>query len=163
MITFEKKLNRSHKSQSFRRLLVTGGAGFIGSNFVHYWCENYPGDRVVVLDALTYAGNLKNLETLKRNSNFRFVHGDISDRPLVDQLLAEEEIDTVAHFAAESHVDNSIKNPNIFVETNVLGTLNLLNLSLKLQKRNHDFRFLHVSTDEVYGSLNENDPAFTSS
>ena len=163
MITSGKKISGSHKHQSFRRLLVTGGAGFIGSNFVRYWCENYPSDRVVVLDALTYAGNLKNLETLKRNSDFRFVHGDISDRPLVDQLLAEEEIDTVAHFAAESHVDRSILDPDSFVQTNVVGTFTLLegfrNHWLKRGKSEGD-RFLHVSTDEVYGSLGPNDPAF---
>ena len=109
-----------------RRLLITGGAGFIGSNFVHHWCQNYPQDRVVVLDALTYAGNRNNLATLEDKENFRFVQGDICDRALVDELLAEESIDILAHFAAESHVDRSILGPSAFVQTNVVGTLNLL-------------------------------------
>jgi dTDP-glucose 4,6-dehydratase len=146
-----------------RNILITGGAGFIGSNFVHYWRENYPGDRVVVLDVLTYAGNLKNFETLEGNSKFRFIHGDIGDRPLVDQLLAEEEIDTVAHFAAESHVDRSILGPDAFVRTNVVGTFTLLESFrhhwISRGKLESD-RFLHVSTDEVYGSLGPSDPAF---
>ena len=150
-----------------RRLLVTGGAGFIGSNFVHHWCSSYPGDRVVVLDALTYAGNRQTLATLEAGENFRFVQGDICDRTLVDTLLKEENINTVAHFAAESHVDRSIIAPGAFVQTNVVGTFTLLEafrkhleaideLSLKAQ-----MRFLHVSTDEVYGSLSPDDPAFT--
>ncbi|MEG4037610.1 dTDP-glucose 4,6-dehydratase [Microcoleus sp. S36b_A4] len=150
-----------------RRLLVTGGAGFIGSNFVHHWCSSYPGDRVVVLDALTYAGNRQTLTTLEGGENFRFVQGDICDRTLVDTLLQEENITTVAHFAAESHVDRSIIGPAAFVQTNVVGTFTLLEAfrkhfeaidepSLKAQ-----MRFLHVSTDEVYGSLGPDDPAFT--
>ncbi|MEG4986828.1 dTDP-glucose 4,6-dehydratase [Microcoleus sp. BR0-C5] len=150
-----------------RRLLVTGGAGFIGSNFVHHWCKSYPGDRVVVLDALTYAGNRQTLATLEGGENFRFVQGDICDRTLVDTLLKEENIITVAHFAAESHVDRSIIGPAAFVQTNVVGTFTLLEAfrkhfeaideaSLKAQ-----MRFLHVSTDEVYGSLGPDDPAFT--
>ena len=153
--------------RSPRRLLVTGGAGFIGSNFVHHWCSSYPGDRVVVLDALTYAGNRQTLATLEGGENFRFVQGDICDRTLVDTLLKEENINTVAHFAAESHVDRSIIGPAAFVQTNVVGTFTLLEafrkhleaideLSLKAQ-----MRFLHVSTDEVYGSLGPDDPAFT--
>ena len=151
-------------SQEPRRLLITGGAGFIGSNFVHHWCEHYKSDRVVVLDALTYAGNRNTLKELEELDNFRFVHGDICDRALVDTLLEEEAIDTVAHFAAESHVDRSILGPDAFVRTNVVGTFTLLE-----SFRNHwdrrgrksSDRFLHVSTDEVYGTLGPDDHPFT--
>lgn len=145
-----------------RRLLVTGGAGFIGSNFVQYWCDRYPEDRMVVLDALTYAGNLANLEPVKEHPQFRFVQGDIGDRSLIDQLLAEESIDTVAHFAAESHVDRSILGPGAFVQTNVIGTFTLLEAFRQHYPTRPDQKglFLHVSTDEVYGSLGPNDPAF---
>jgi dTDP-glucose 4,6-dehydratase len=147
-----------------RRLLITGGAGFIGSNFVYHWCGNYPQDRVVVLDALTYAGHRQTLYPLESLGNFRFVQGNIGDRALVDKLLAEEQIDTLAHFAAESHVDRSILGPADFVQTNVVGTFTLLE-----SFRQHwlgcgqpaHFRFLHVSTDEVYGSLSPQEPAFT--
>ena len=147
-----------------RNIVITGGAGFIGSNFVHHWCENYPEDRVIVLDALTYAGNLNNLATLKDRKNFRFLQGDICDRALVDQLFAGENIDTVAHFAAESHVDRSILGPGAFVQTNVVGTFTLLESFRQHWLSNHqpdNYRFLHVSTDEVYGSLGVDDPAFT--
>jgi dTDP-glucose 4,6-dehydratase len=147
-----------------RSIVITGGAGFIGSNFVHHWCENYPEDRVIVLDALTYAGNLNNLATLKDRKNFRFLQGDICDRALVDELFAGENIDTVAHFAAESHVDRSILGPRAFVQTNVVGTFTLLESFRQHWLSNHqpdNYRFLHVSTDEVYGSLGVDDPAFT--
>ena len=147
-----------------RSIVITGGAGFIGSNFVHHWCENYPEDRVIVLDALTYAGNLHNLATLKDRKNFRFLQGDICDRALVDELFASENIDTVAHFAAESHVDRSILGPRAFVQTNVVGTFTLLESFRQHWLSNHqpdNYRFLHVSTDEVYGSLGLDDPAFT--
>jgi dTDP-glucose 4,6-dehydratase len=147
-----------------RSIVITGGAGFIGSNFVHHWCENYPEDRVIVLDALTYAGNLNNLGTLKDRKNFRFLQGDICDRALVDELFAGENIDTVAHFAAESHVDRSILGPGAFVQTNVVGTFTLLESFRQHWLSNHqpdNYRFLHVSTDEVYGSLGLDDPAFT--
>jgi dTDP-glucose 4,6-dehydratase len=147
-----------------RSIVVTGGAGFIGSNFVHHWCENYPEDRVIVLDALTYAGNLNNLATLKDRKNFRFLQGDICDRALVDELFAGENIDTVAHFAAESHVDRSILGPRAFVQTNVVGTFTLLESFRQHWLSNHqpdNYRFLHVSTDEVYGSLGVDAPAFT--
>lgn len=154
-----------------RRILVTGGAGFIGSNFVHHWCKEYPDDRMVVLDALTYAGNYQNIAALEARENFRFVKGDICDRLLIDQLLAEEDINTVAHFAAESHVDRSILGPDAFIRTNVVGTFTLLEgfrahwnargrqEGVGAASRRH--RFLHVSTDEVYGSLSAEDPAFT--
>jgi dTDP-glucose 4,6-dehydratase len=147
-----------------RRLLVTGGAGFIGSNFVHHWCQKYPADRVVVLDALTYAGNRANLATLEGEENFLFVEGDICDRSLIEQLLEAENIDTVAHFAAESHVDRSIIGPGAFVQTNVVGTFTLLEAfrhHWSGKNQPDDYRFLHVSTDEVYGSLGPNDPAFS--
>ncbi|WP_430013869.1 dTDP-glucose 4,6-dehydratase [Microcystis ichthyoblabe FBCC-A1114] len=147
-----------------RSIVITGGAGFIGSNFVHHWCENYPEDRVIVLDALTYAGNLHNLATLKDRKNFRFLQGDICDQALVDELFASENIDTVAHFAAESHVDRSILGPGAFVQTNVVGTFTLLESFRQHWLSNHqpdNYLFLHVSTDEVYGSLGLDDPAFT--
>lgn len=151
-------------SREPRRLLVTGGAGFIGSNFVHNWCQHYPGDRIVVLDALTYAGNRRNLASLEGRASLRFVQGDICDRPLVDTLLQEEDINTVAHFAAESHVDRSILEPDAFIRTNVIGTFTLLEAfrhHWEAKQRPTNFRFLHVSTDEVYGSLGPSDPAFT--
>ena len=150
-------------SKEPHRLLVTGGAGFIGSNFVHYWCNAYPSDRVVVLDALTYAGDRRSL-SMEGQENFRFVQGDICDRSLIDQLLQEEDIDTVAHFAAESHVDRSILGPAAFVQTNVVGTFTLLEAfrqHWETNQRSPGYCFLHVSTDEVYGSLGPNDPAFT--
>lgn len=145
-------------------ILITGGAGFIGSNFVHHWVQSYPEDRVIVLDALTYAGNIHNLDDLAENQNFRFVKGDIGDHTLIDILLKEEKITLLAHFAAESHVDRSILAPDAFVKTNVLGTFTLLE-SFRHYWNDLDqadfIRFLHVSTDEVYGSLNPEDPAFT--
>lgn len=156
-------MDRSINSK-FRRLLVTGGAGFIGSNFVHHWCNAYPNDRVVVLDALTYAGNRSNLEDLEGKENFCFVQGDIGDRSLVDQLLKAEDINIIAHFAAESHVDRSILVPGAFIQTNVVGTFTLLEAFRQHWQDNgksDQYCFLHVSTDEVYGSLSANDPAFT--
>ncbi|MHC5745066.1 MAG: dTDP-glucose 4,6-dehydratase [Nostoc sp.] len=146
-----------------RRLLVTGGAGFIGANFVHHWCQAYPDDRVVVLDALTYAGNRLNLALVEGRENFRFVQGDICDRTIIDNLLSTENIDTIAHFAAESHVDRSILGPAAFVQTNVVGTFTLLEAfrqHWEAQAQPSDYRFLHVSTDEVYGSLGADDAAF---
>lgn len=148
-----------------RNLLVTGGAGFIGANFVHYWIQNHPEDSVVVLDALTYAGNESNLEPVRNSSKFTFVHGDICNTELVEKLLREHKLDTVVHFAAESHVDRSITGPDAFIETNIIGTHSLLKAARKvwLQSeaplKNH--RFHHVSTDEVYGELGFDDPAFT--
>jgi dTDP-glucose 4,6-dehydratase len=147
-----------------RRILITGGAGFIGSNLVHHWCNSYPEDYVVVLDALTYAGNKENLISLEGSNNFKFVHGNICDRSLIDSLYNSENIDTVAHLAAESHVDRSILGPDAFVQTNVVGTFTLLESFRQywLQKNQpEDYRFLHVSTDEVYGSLEPEDPAFS--
>lgn len=151
-------------SRNPRKILITGGAGFIGSNFVHHWCAQYPGDRVIVLDAITYAGNRQNLAELEGRANLRFVQGDICDRALIDALLAEESIDTIAHFAAESHVDRSILGPDAFVRTNVVGTFTLLEAFRQYWtalNQPADYRFLHVSTDEVYGSLGPEDPAFS--
>ena len=145
-------------------LLITGGAGFIGSNFVHHWCQQYPQHRVIVLDALTYAGNRQTLADLEGKDNFRFVQGDICDRELIDSLLREEQIGLVAHFAAESHVDRSILGPGAFVQTNVVGTFTLLESFRQYWNEKgqpQGDRFLHVSTDEVYGSLEPHDPAFT--
>lgn len=147
-----------------RKLIITGGAGFIGSNFVHYWCQHYPGDRVIVLDALTYAGNRANLAGLEGHANLRFVEGDICDRTLIDDLLSEEGIDTLVHFAAESHVDRSILGPGAFVQTNVVGTFTLLEAFRQhwlTQGNPEHYRFHHVSTDEVYGSLEAEDPGFS--
>ena len=147
------------------RLLVTGGAGFIGSNFVHYWLNENPGDRIVVLDALTYAGNLENLETLDSHQEYRFVRGDIRDQELVESLLRSERLDTIVHFAAESHVDRSITGPDAFVDVNIGGTHALLKAASAVwlaesQSGPLPHRFHQVSTDEVYGSLNADDPPF---
>jgi len=149
-----------------RRLLITGGAGFIGVNFVHYWLARHPGDRVVVLDALTYAGNLASLQAAAGNPDYRFVHGDICAQALVEALLREEGIDTVVHFAAESHVDRSITGPDAFIATNVVGTHALLKAAKAVwlgagAAWRDGVLFHHVSTDEVYGSLTPQAPAFT--
>lgn len=147
-----------------RNILITGGAGFIGSNFVNYWAQTYPQDRLVVLDALTYAGNLANLQEVMKGENFRFVRGNICERPSVDKILREEAITHITHFAAESHVDRSILSPADFINTNVIGTFTLLESFRHhwlAQNQPSHYRFLHVSTDEVYGSLAENDPPFT--
>src|SRR5580658_1903561 len=146
-----------------RKLLVTGGAGFIGANFVHYWISQHPDDRLVVLDALTYAGNMANLELAKSHPAFRFVHGDICDSERVAELLREERIDTMVHFAAESHVDRSIHGPDAFIEANVVGTHSLLKAAREVWLQDGSapqHRFHHVSTDEVYGSLGPADPGF---
>ena len=144
-----------------KTLLVTGGAGFIGSNFVRYWLTSHPQDRVINLDALTYAGNLENLRDIEANPQYRFVQGDICDRALVESLFEAEHIDTVVNFAAESHVDRSILGPEAFIRTNVHGTFTLLDVARQRWDGDQACRFLHVSTDEVYGSLGEQDPAFT--
>lgn len=131
------------------KFLVTGGAGFIGSNYMHYVVNKYKDDYFVCLDALTYAGNYNNIKDLEEKDNFKFVKGDITDRDFIDKLFAEEKFDTVINFAAESHVDNSIKNPGIFLTTNIIGTQVLMDASLKY----HVDRYHQVSTDEVYGDL----------
>ena len=148
-----------------RRLLVTGGAGFIGANFVHHWLGAHPETSVVVLDALTYAGNLANLDAVLSDPRLTFVHGDITTPGLAAGLLRDHRLNTVVHFAAESHVDRSIGAPDVFVTTNVIGTHELLKAAraVWLDERAVDgeVRFHHVSTDEVYGTLGPNDPPFT--
>ena len=145
-------------------LLVTGGAGFIGANFVHHWVRVHPADRVVVLDALTYAGNLASLEPVRSHHGFEFVQGDIRTPGLAERLLREKEVTLLVHFAAESHVDRSIVGPDAFIETNVAGTHELLKAArqvwLEEGEGGEGKRFHHVSTDEVYGSLGPDDPAF---
>lgn len=146
-----------------RSLLVTGAAGFIGANFVHYWMGQHPGDAVVAYDALTYAGNEANLAPLAGNDRFAFVKGNICDYDLVLQTLRDYNVDTIVHFAAESHVDRSITGPDAFIETNLVGTHTMLKAA-----REHwmggaavtPHRFHHVSTDEVYGSLSRTAPGF---
>jgi dTDP-glucose 4,6-dehydratase len=149
-----------------RRLLVTGGAGFIGANFCHYWCSAHPADRVVVLDALTYAGNLASIAALIDTGKVHFVHGDIGERERVAALLADEAIGTIVNFAAESHVDRSLEDPGQFLRTNVLGTQALLEAARRAWGPDagaRGCRFHHVSTDEVYGSLAPAAAAFTES
>lgn len=140
--------------------LVTGGAGFIGSNFIHYMFQKYENEiRIINVDALTYAGNLENLKSVEDRDNYTFIKADICDKEAISKIFAENEIDRVVHFAAESHVDRSIRNPEVFVQTNVLGTLVMLNCAKQAWETEDGFladrRFLHVSTDEVYGSLEE--------
>ncbi|MDW8226301.1 MAG: dTDP-glucose 4,6-dehydratase [Anaerolineales bacterium] len=142
-------------------VLVTGGAGFIGSNFVRYLLQAEPNVRIVTLDALTYAGSLENLRELPDASRHIFIHGDICDAALVEHLLREYAIDTIVHFAAESHVDRSILGPAPFIQTNVVGTFTLLEAARLVWKGNFTGkRFHHVSTDEVFGSLSPEDPPF---
>ena len=132
-----------------KNILVTGGAGFIGSNFVRYMLNKHKDYKIVNLDLLTYAGNIKSLDDIKDNPNYLFVKGDIADNKLVDKIVSDNKIDVIINFAAESHVDRSITNPDIFVKTNVLGTQNLLEIAKKYKIE----KFFQISTDEVYGSL----------
>lgn len=136
------------------KLLVTGGAGFIGSNFIHYWLKTHPQDEIINFDKLTYSGNLENVKGLENNTNYIFIKGDICDRDFVFEVV--KEVDVIVHFAAESHVDRSILDPGAFTKTNVLGTQILLDAAREFQKRFH-----HVSTDEVFGALGPHDPPFT--
>src|SRR3989344_1246770 len=133
--------------KSFMNLLITGGAGFIGNNFIRYWLKKYPSDRIINLDKLTYAGHLSSTSDFKSNPNYKFIKGDITNAKLVDEIMPG--IDTVVHFAAESHVDRSILDPAVFVKTNVLGTQVLIDSALKHKIK----RFHHISTDEVFGAL----------
>lgn len=141
-------------------LLVTGGAGFIGSNFVRHILASRKGVRVINLDALSYAGNRDSLSDLEGRSDYEFVQGDIGDIARVGELLREHRIDAVVNFAAETHVDRSIDSPEPFIQTNVVGTLRLLEAARAYRRDVPGFRFLHVSTDEVYGTLGADDPAF---
>src|SRR5579872_5425405 len=139
-----------------QKIIITGGAGFIGSHVVRRFVKNYPNYTIINLDKLTYAGNLANLRDIEDAPNYRFVKGDIVDTAFINQLFAEEQPDAVIHLAAESHVDRSITNPIEFVMTNVVGTVVLLNAAKNHWKGRYDqTRFYHVSTDEVYGSLGE--------
>ncbi len=146
-----------------KNILVTGGAGFIGSNFIPYFLESNPEVNLINLDLLTYAGDLENLREVKDNERYTFIQGDICDRELVEKVFEDHNISGVIHFAAESHVDNSIKNPGVFVETNVRGTFTLVDVAYKFWMENpfsyrnkfENSRFLHISTDEVYGTLGE--------
>lgn len=147
-------------------VLITGGAGFIGSNFTRYLLKVEPDVRVVNLDALTYAGSMANLENLPNQERHIFIQGDINDRSLVDQLLRRYDIDTIVHFAAESHVDRSILGPEQFIQTNILGTFTLLEAVRQFWLEDNSFtdrqvRFHHISTDEVFGSLASGDPPFS--
>ena len=147
------------------KILVTGGAGFIGGNFVHYMVNKYPDYQIVNLDLLTYAGNLENLKCLEGNPGYTFVKADICDKEAISRIFAENNIDRVVHFAAESHVDRSIREPEVFVRTNVLGTAVMLNCAKEAWELPEGGfkpgkKFLHVSTDEVYGSLPDDDSAF---
>lgn len=138
-----------------KTILVTGGAGFIGANFVPYYLNKYPDHKLINLDALTYAGDLSNLKECETNKNYQFIKGDICDRALVEKIFSENDIHGVYHFAAESHVDNSITGPGAFIQTNVVGTFTLLDVARLSWKGDKSRRFLHVSTDEVYGTLGE--------
>lgn len=149
-----------------KKMLITGGAGFIGCNFVRYMLTHDAAVQIINLDKLTYAGSLQNLKELPDEGRHTFIEGDICDRALIDRLLREYQIDTIVHFAAESHVDNSIAGPAVFVTTNVVGTFTLLEAARQywLNERAMDAescRFHHISTDEVYGTLNQHDPAFS--
>jgi dTDP-glucose 4,6-dehydratase len=154
------EINMTHTPEV---LLVTGAAGFIGSNFVHYWLNEYPTSKIIALDALTYAGNKDNIAALLPHPNFEFVHGDILDTDKIEQLLTGNKVDTLVHFAAESHVDRSIHGPDAFFKTNIEGTHSLLKAAKRvwLDKGIKKHRFHHVSTDEVYGTLTSDAPAFT--
>lgn len=149
-----------------RNVLVTGAAGFIGCNYVRMMLDKYSDINIISFDKLTYAGSLDNLHDVIHNPRHAFIKGDICDRPFVAKVLEEHEVDTIVHFAAESHVDNSIAGPEVFFQTNVMGTLSLIDEARKFWQENKGWneaqcRFHHVSTDEVYGSLTHSDPAFT--
>jgi len=142
------------ENRKFKTLLVTGGAGFIGSNFIHYMIKKYPEYRIINLDKLTYAGNLQNLKDIENNKNYGFIKGDIADRKVVSDIFKKNRIDAVINFAAESHVDRSIEDPGVFIQTDIYGTFILL----EAVKQYRSSIFLQISTDEVYGSIEKNSP-----
>jgi len=145
-----------------RKILITGGAGFIGSNFTNFWHRHYPDDDLIILDALTYAGNISSINDLIEQNSITFIRGDICDKTLMMRLFEDHRIDTVVHFAAESHVDRSIAAPDTFMQTNILGTHVLLAVALEAWRSDLSGKlFHHISTDEVYGDLGPDDPAFT--
>lgn len=139
------------EDRSFKTLLITGGAGFIGSNFIHYIARKYPEYKIINLDKLTYAGNLENLRDIENNPNYNFIKGDIADRKIIDEIFKSRNIDAVVNFAAESHVDRSIEDPGIFIQTDIYGTYVLL----EAVKKYNSSIFLQISTDEVYGSITD--------
>ncbi len=141
---------------NYKNILVTGGAGFIGSNFIHYWLNKYLNSKIFNLDILTYAGNLENLKKIENNVNYKFIKGNICDEILVNEIIKEHKIDLIIHFAAESHVDRSVLDSRDFIKTNIQGTMVLLETALK----NRKIRFHHISTDEVFGHLGKDDQPF---
>ena len=145
----KERWSRDLSTRHYMKFLITGGAGFIGSNYLHYVTDKYKDDYFVCLDALTYAGNYNNIKDLEGKDNYKFVKGDITDRSFIDKLFSDEKFDVVINFAAESHVDNSIKNPEIFLMTNIIGTEVLMDASLKYNVK----RYHQISTDEVNGDL----------
>ena len=152
--------NQTHK----KNILITGGAGFIGSNFINYWIRNYPTDEIIVLDLLSYSANINSIKSFINKKNIKFIQGNINDKSLISNILKEFKISHVINFAAETHVDRSIVNPSIFLENNVVGTYNLLDCFKKYWEKNNKpkyFRFLHISTDEVFGSLNFEEKPFS--
>ena len=165
-LSITKNVRFAQNGEKMRTYLVTGGAGFIGSNYIHYMFKKYDNEiRIINVDALTYAGNLENLKDVEKRENYTFVKANICDKDAISKIFAENDIDRVVHFAAESHVDRSIRNPEIFVQTNVLGTAVMLNCAkaaweLPDGSFKEGKKFLHVSTDEVYGSLPDDDNAF---
>ncbi len=148
-----------------QRIMVTGGAGFIGVNFVYHWLQHFPGARIIVVDALTYAGNRSSLNDALDTGRVDFFESSILDQGYMESLLEAHDIDTIVHFAAESHVDRSISGPDAFIDTNVVGTHSLLKAARKVwlngSRQKYSHRFHHISTDEVFGSLELNDPPFT--
>ncbi len=154
----------SSASPAEKRLLVTGAAGFIGSNFCHYWLKNHPQGTLIAYDVLSYAGNRHNLDGLETHPDFHFVQGDINDAALLESSLRAHDINVIVHFAAESHVDRSIHDPDAFIQTNIVGTHTLLKVAKSLWLDGPEgpvpHRFHHISTDEVYGTLGPQDPAF---
>ncbi len=148
-----------------RNILVTGAAGFIGTNFCYYWVNNHPDDNLIALDKLTYAGKRENIAQLENSKQIQFIQADICNQHLVENLLRDHKIETIVHFAAESHVDRSITGPDAFIESNIIGTHNLLKAAKKVwideKQAPNKHHFHHISTDEVYGSLGADDPAFT--